>query len=129
MLKFPDSNCKPLRLFDASIKDPTVVVLSEDIEIPARLEIIQSAHIRNPIITESMLEPNFDLAEKGVLVARVVARTKDQAVPIQLNNPGVDTVNLFKGMKVGCLQQVDVEVNDPTFQKIDVQCAARLAPK
>eukprot|EP00112_Aurelia_sp_Birch-Aquarium-sp1_P002037 Seg1221.15 transcript_id=Seg1221.15/GoldUCD/mRNA.D3Y31 product="Zinc finger protein GIS2" protein_id=Seg1221.15/GoldUCD/D3Y31 len=114
-MKFPDSKCQPLLVFDAALKDPTVVVLSDDIEIPGRHEIVQTARIRNPIISESILEPNFDLAEKGVLVASVLVKPKEQTVPIQIINPGVDTVKLYKGTNVGCLQQVDVEMNDPVL--------------
>ena len=113
LMKFPDSKCQPLLVFDAALKDPTVVVLSDDIEIPGRHEIVQTAHIRNPIISESVLEPNFDLAEKGVLVASVLVKPKEQTVPIQIINPGADAVKLYKGTSVGCLQQVDIEMNDP----------------
>ena len=45
LMKFPDSKCQPLLVFDAALKDPTVVVLSDDIEIPGRHEIVQTAHI------------------------------------------------------------------------------------
>eukprot|EP00794_Sanderia_malayensis_P014622 gene14622-16137_t len=115
VMKFPDATCQPLLMFDASLKDPTVVVLSDDIEIPGRHEIVQAARIRNPIISESILEPNFDLAEKGVFVASVLVKPKEQTVPIQIINPGVDTVKLYKGTNIGCLQQFDVEMNDPVL--------------
>ena len=115
LMKFPDSKCQSLLMFDAALKDPTVVVLSDDIEIPGRHEIVQTAHIRNPIISESILEPNFDLAERGVLVASVLVKPKEQTVPIQIINPGVDTVKLYKGTNVGCLQQIDVEMVDPVL--------------
>ena len=61
-----------------------------------------------------ILEPNFDLAEKGVLVASVLLKPKEQTVPIQIN-PGVDAVKLYKGTSVGCLQQVDIEMNEPVL--------------
>eukprot|EP00794_Sanderia_malayensis_P013568 gene13568-14969_t len=115
VMKFPDATCQPLLMFDASLKDPTVVVLSDDIEIPGRHEIVQAARIRNPIISESILEPNFDLAEKGVFVASVLVKPKEQTLPIQIINPGVDTVKLYKGTNIGCLQQIDVEMNDPVL--------------
>eukprot|EP00794_Sanderia_malayensis_P011701 gene11701-12919_t len=115
VMKFPDATCQPLLMFDASLKDPTVVVLSDDIEIPGRHEIVQAARIRNPIISESILEPNFDLAEKGVFVASVLVKPKEQTVPIQIINPGVDTVKLYKGTNIRCLQQIDVEMNDPVL--------------
>eukprot|EP00794_Sanderia_malayensis_P014624 gene14624-16139_t len=115
VMKFPDATCQPLLMFDASLKDPTVVVLSDDIEIPGRHEIVQAARIINPIISESILEPNFDLAEKGVFVASVLVKPKEQTVPIQIINPGVDTVKLYKGTNIGCLQQFDVKMNDPVL--------------
>jgi hypothetical protein len=41
---------------------------------------------------------------------------KEQRVPIQIINPGKEPVKLYKGMKVGNLQQVaDVEMTDPLF--------------
>ena len=116
LLKFPDSHCQPLTVHDSSLKNPAVVELSDDVEIPGRHEIIQTARIRNPMISESVLEPNFDLAEKGVLVASVLVRPKEQKVPIQIVNPGADTVKLYKGTNVGYLQQIDVELNDPVLQ-------------
>ena len=116
LLKFPDSHCQPLTVHDSSLKNPAVVELSDDVEIPGRHEIIQTARIRNPMINESVLEPNFDLAEKGVLVASVLVRPKEQKVPIQIVNPGADTVKLYKGTNVGYLQQIDVELNDPVLQ-------------
>ena len=116
LLKFPDSHCQPLTVHDSSLKNPAVVELSDDIEIPGRHEIIQTAHVRNPMINESVLEPNFNLAEKGVFVASVLVRPKEQKVPIQIVNPGADTVKLYKGTNVGCLHQIDVELNDPVLQ-------------
>ena len=115
LLTFPDLTHQPLTIYDASLKDPFAVVLGDDIEVPARHEIIQTARIRNPIITENVLEPNFALAAKGVFVASVLVRPKEQTVPIQIVNPGHDAVKLYKGTNVGCLQQVDVEVNDPAL--------------
>ena len=85
LLKFPDSHCQPLTVHDSSLKNPAVVELSDDIEIPGRHEIIQTAHVRNPMINESVLEPNFNLAENCVFVASVLVRPKEQKVPILLN--------------------------------------------
>ena len=48
-----------------------------DIEIPGWHEIIQKAHVRNPMINESILEPNYNLAEKGVFVASVLVGPKE----------------------------------------------------
>ena len=101
-------------MFDSTVSEPLAVVLDEDIEVPAKHEIVQTARIRNPTISESILEPNMKLSGKGVLVARVVVQPKEQRVPIQIINPGTEPVKLYKEMKVGHLQQVDdVEMSDP----------------
>ena len=47
---------------------------------------------------------------------------KDKGVPIQIINPGVEAVKLYKRMKVGDLQQVDVEMKDPVFEPEDHIC-------
>ena len=75
-----------------------------------------------PIIPERVLEPNMSLTGRGVLVARVFVQPKGQRVPIQIINPGVEPVKLYKGMKVGDLQQVDVEMKDPLFEPEDHIC-------
>ena len=114
VLTFPDLSTKPLSVFDSTVSEPLAVVLDEDIEVPAKHEIVQTARIRNPTISESILEPNMKLSGKGVLVARVVVQPKEQRVPIQIINPGTEPVKLYKEMKVGHLQQVDdVEMSDP----------------
>ena len=114
VLTFPDLSTKPLSVFDSTVLEPLAVVLDEDIEVPAKHEIFQTARIRNPTISESILEPNMKLSGKGVLVARVVVQPKEQRVPIQIINPGTEPVKLYKGMEVGYLQQVDdVEMSDP----------------
>ena len=116
LLKFPDSHCQLLTVHDSSLTNPAVVDLSDDIEMPGRHEIIQTAHVRNPMIHESVLEPNCNLAEKGVFVASVLMRPKDQKVPIQIINPGAETVKLYKGTNAGCLHPLDVDLNDPVLQ-------------
>ena len=116
LLTFPESRCQPLTVRDSSLKNHAVVELSDDIEIPGRHEIIQRAHVRHPIINDSVLEPNFNLAEKGVFVASVLVQPKEQKVPIQIVNPGAGTLNLYKETDVGCLHQIDVELNDPVLQ-------------
>ena len=73
---------------------------------------VVAAQVRNSIINESVLEPNVGMANKGVLVARVIARPKEQKISIQLINHGVKPIKLYKGMKVGDLQQADdIEMN------------------
>eukprot|EP00794_Sanderia_malayensis_P002500 gene2500-2883_t len=68
VMKFPDATCQPLLMFDASLKDPTVVVLSDDIEIPGRHEIID-VEMNVPVLvpggntdsSSQQCELNFDL--------------------------------------------------------------------
>ena len=55
----------------------------------------------------------MSLTGRGVLDARVFVQPKGQRMPIQIINPGVEPVKLYKRMKVGDLQQVDVEMKDP----------------
>ena len=120
VLTFPDLSTKPLSVFDSCVSDPLAVVLDEDIEVPAKHEVLQTARVRNPTISESVLEPNMNLSGKGVLVARVVVQPKEQRVPIQIINPGTEPVKLYKGMKVGSLQHVDdIDMSDPIFAPKD----------
>ena len=122
VLVFPNQSTKSLSVFDSSVSDPSAVVLDEDVEVPAEHEVFQTARVRNPTISESVLEPNMTLSSKGVLVARVVVKPTEQRVPIQIINPGKEPVKLYKGMKVGNLLQVDdVEMADPVFTSKDVQ--------
>ena len=60
-LIFPDGTSKSLFIFDSSVKDPSTVVLEEDVEIPGKHEVFQTARIKNPVISESVLEPNMSL--------------------------------------------------------------------
>jgi hypothetical protein len=60
VLTFPDLSTKPLSVFDSTVSEPLAVVLSEDIECPAKHEIFQTARIRNRTISESVLGPNKD---------------------------------------------------------------------
>ncbi len=120
VLTFPDVSTKRLSVFDSCVSDPLAVVLDEDIEVPAKHEVLQTARVRNPTISESVLEPNMDLSGRGVLVARVVVQPKGQRVPIQIINPGTEPVKSYKGIKVGSLQHVDdVEMSDPIFAPED----------
>ena len=109
---------------DSAISDPTSVTLCEDIEIPAKHEIIQTACIKGPFIDESILEPNSKLVEKGILIARVLVRPKQQIIPIQIINPGVDKVKLYKGTNLGSLEHVDIR--DPVLQEMSDENANEL---
>ena len=55
----------------------------------------------------------MSLAGSGVLLMRVVVKLKEQRVPIETINPGVKPIKLYKEMKIGSLQQVNVEIEDP----------------
>ena len=125
MLKFPDETTKSMFVFDSSLTDPLAVDLDQDVEIPAKHEVLQAAQIKKNIIAENVLEPNMSLTGRGVLVARVFVQPKGQRVPIQIINPGVEPVKLYKGMKVGDLQQVDVEMKDPLFEPEDHICTSQ----
>ena len=60
------------------------------------------------------------MASKDVFVARAIVRPTAQKVPIQIINPGVETVKLYKVIKIGNLQQADnVTMNDPVLDEKD----------
>ena len=103
VLKFPDGTTKPLCLFDSTLTDPLGVVLDEDLVVPAKHEVFKTARVRNPALNESILEHNMNLSGKGVLVARVAVQPKDERVPIQIINPGISPIKLYKGMSLGQL--------------------------
>ena len=117
LLHLPNAISQRIAVFDSAITDPTAVVLHEDIEIPGRHEICQTARIKNPINADSLLEPNPKLVEKGVLVARVIVTPINQSVPVQIINPGAQPVKLYKGMKVGDLQVMDIDCKDPILDE------------
>ena len=77
-LKFHDSHCQPFTVHDSSLDNPSVIELIDDIEILGRDEIIQTTHVRSSTITESVLEPNYNLAKNCVFVASVLVRPKEQ---------------------------------------------------
>ncbi len=66
VLRFPDLSCQPQTIYDSSLKDPSVVMLSNDIVIPGRHEVIETAHVWNPTISESVVELNFDLVKEAL---------------------------------------------------------------
>ena len=129
VLKFPDGATKPLCLFDSTLSDPLAVVLEEDLVVPAKHEVVQTSRIRNPTLNESVLEPNVNLSEKGVLVARVIVQPQGQKVPIQIINPGTTPIKLYKGMTVGQLQQIDDELRDPSFDMDSDNCNTAVKAK
>ena len=123
VIRFPDGSVAPLLIHDSSIADPMSVVLCNDIEIPGNHEVIQRAKVKTPCINDSILEPNISIAQRGVLVARVLVSPVQQTIPIQIINPGVETVKLYRGTTIGNLEHLEyVPVDDPalneeTFEK------------
>ena len=67
-------------LFNSTFSDPLAIVLEEDLVVPAKHEVVQTGRIRNSTLSESVLEPNVNLSEKGVLVARVIVQLMGQKV-------------------------------------------------
>ena len=124
LISFPDGTQQALLINDSAMSDPTNVTLCEDIEIPAKHEIIQTACIKGPFIDESILEPNSNLVEKGILIAMVLVRPKQQIIPIQIINPGVDKVKLYKETNIGSLEHVDIR--DPVLQEMSDENANEL---
>ena len=117
-----DVTVEPGQLFSQEFYVANEMLSEIILEVPAQHEVFQTARVKNPTISESILEPNMTLSSKGVLVARVVVRPKEQRVPIQIINPGKETVMLYRGMKVGNLQQVDdVDMSDPVFTSKDTK--------
>ena len=49
-LKFPDETTKSMFVFDSSLTDPLAVDLDQDVEIPAKHEMLQIAQITNPLL-------------------------------------------------------------------------------
>ena len=119
LISFPDGSAAPLLIHDSSIVDPMSVVLCEDIEIPGNHEVIKRAKVKTPFINDSILEPNISLAERGVLIARVLVSPVQQTVPIQIINPGAETIKLYRGTNIGSLEHVSFD--DPAF--IDEKCS------
>ena len=110
-----ESGQLPIYVRDTSISDASVVTLCDDIVIPGKHEIIQRARIKNPSLEQSLLEPNYELTSKGVLVARVIVKPKEQIVPVQIINPGEDPIKLYKGTNIGSLELI--ETDDPILEE------------
>ena len=107
LIEFPDRAKAPLLLNDSSIPDPTAVILCDDTEIPPKHEVIRRAKVKGVFLTDSSIEPNIALAEKGILVARAFVSPNRQTVPVQIINPGKDTVKLYGGTNIGHLEYVE----------------------
>eukprot|EP00112_Aurelia_sp_Birch-Aquarium-sp1_P024273 Seg760.9 transcript_id=Seg760.9/GoldUCD/mRNA.D3Y31 product="Retrovirus-related Pol polyprotein from transposon 297" pseudo=true protein_id=Seg760.9/GoldUCD/D3Y31 len=101
-----------LFLYDSSLLDPDVA-LCEDVVVPGKHEVICRAKLSNPSISDGILEPNVEFANKGVIVARVIVRPEGQSVPVQIVNPGDKSIRLFKGTKLGQLQAFEEDFKDP----------------
>ena len=84
LIEFPDGAKAPLLLNDSSIPDPTAVILCDDTEIPPKHEVIRRAKVKGVFLTDSIIEPNVALAEKGILVARAFVLPNRQTVPVQI---------------------------------------------
>ena len=78
VLTFSDLSTQPFSVFDSSVSDPLSVVLDEDIEVSAKHKILQIAGIKNPTISESVLELNMKLSGKGVLVLESLFSQKNK---------------------------------------------------
>ena len=74
MLKFPDGTTGPILLQNLGLSSKMIVVLQEDVEVPGRHEVVRRAMLKNPCVSECILEPNFDLMNKGVMVARALVK-------------------------------------------------------
>ena len=57
-LIFLDGTIESLFCLDSSVKDPSTVVMEEGVKIPGKHEVFQMVHIKNPVIYESVIEPN-----------------------------------------------------------------------
>ena len=111
-MSFADGKELKLFLYDSSLLDPDVA-LCEDVVVPAKHEVISWARLSNPSLSDQILEPNGDLANKGVVVARVIVRPEGQSIPVQIVNPGDKSIRLFKGTKLGQLQAFEEDFKDP----------------
>ena len=115
MLKFPDGTTEPILLQNLGLSSKMIVVLQEDVEVPGRHEVVRRAMLKNPCVSECILEPNFDLMNKGVMVARALVKPLQQTVPVHIINPGHLPIKLHKGQTVGQLQGIEMEREDPVL--------------
>ena len=99
MVKFPDGTTEPILLHNVGLSSRMIVV-----EVPDRHEVVRRPLLKNPCVSESILEPNIDLMNKGVMVGRALVKPLQQTVPVQILNPGHPPIKLHKGQTVGQLQ-------------------------
>ncbi len=115
LLKFTDGTTEPILLQVMGLQNRMIVVLQEDVEVPGRYEVVRRALLKNPCVSECILEPNFDLMDKGVMVARALVKPSQQTIPVQVINPGELPIKLHKGQTVGRLQEIELEREDPVL--------------
>ena len=118
LISFPDDSAPPLLIHDSTTVDPIFAALCDDIEIPGNHEVIQTAKVKTPFSNDSILEPNISLAERAALVARVLVSPVQQTAPIQIINPGTETITLYRGTNIGGLEHVSFD--EPAL--IDEKC-------
>ena len=105
-LIYPDGSRIPLSFEYSKDTDCLPVFLDQDIVIPAHHEMLVTGKVQGKLYTDSLMEPNTNCMEKGILIARVMVRGAVDNVPLQLINPGEEGVMLHKGTKVGTLEHV-----------------------
>ena len=113
LLKFTDGTTEPILLQVMVLQNRMIVDLLEDVEVPGRHEVVRRALFKNPCVSQCILEPNFDLMDKVVMVARALVKPIQQTVPVQIINPGQLPIKLHKGQTAGQLQGIDLEREDP----------------
>ena len=64
LLNFTDGTTEPILLQVMGLQNRMIVVLQEDVEVPGRHEVVRRALLKNPCVSECILEPNFDLMDK-----------------------------------------------------------------
>lgn len=99
---------------------PQAVVVQSDTLIPPRSEAIILGVVENGFCehSEGLLEPATSLSTYcDVLVARVVCRVENGAVPVRVINVTEEPLSLKKGMRVGTLfTDIDVETACPELK-------------
>ena len=83
------------------------VSLAGDISIPARAEVIIGGKLEGlcegPNV--GMFEPNRNVFDQhDVLVARVVASSRPEQIPLCVVNIATELVMLYKGTQIGCFE-------------------------
>ena len=62
--------------------------------------------VQGKLYTDSLMEPDANCMEKGILIAHFMVRGAVDNVALQLINPGEEGVKLHSGTKVGTLDHV-----------------------